>query len=92
MPKKSEKEDCVTFQFPLLTKSNNLAWMLKMCVNLQAQGMQNVVGHADDVKKCKDSDNATLILSPMIQAFVEARTFESKKLTPLYTKFGSTKR
>ena len=35
------------------------------------------------------SDKTTLILSPTIQAFVEARTLESKKLIPPYIKFGS---
>ena len=34
-------------QYPLLTKSNYAAWLIKMRVNLQAQGVWDAVEHGD---------------------------------------------
>ena len=44
---KTGKEGSVKLQYPLLTKSNYAAWLIKMCVNLQAQAMWNVIKHGD---------------------------------------------
>ncbi|XP_020585663.1 uncharacterized protein LOC110028241 [Phalaenopsis equestris] len=47
------KEGNVTLSYPLLTKSNYSVWALKMRVNLQAQGVWEVV-EQDEVEERKD--------------------------------------
>ena len=44
---KNGKEGNVVLQYLLLTRSNYIAWLIKMCVNLQAQGVWNAIEHGD---------------------------------------------
>ncbi|XP_022955161.1 inositol transporter 4-like isoform X3 [Cucurbita moschata] len=50
---KSGKEGSVMLQYLLLTKSNYTAWLIKMRVNLQAQGVWDVIEHGD-IEESKD--------------------------------------
>ena len=50
---KSEKEGSVMLQYPLLTKSNYVAWSTKIHVNLQTQGVWDAIEHGDKVKERK---------------------------------------
>ena len=62
-PIESRKEGSITLEYPLLTKSNYAAGLIKMHVNLQAQGAWDVIEHGD-FEECKD----TITLSTIYQA------------------------
>ena len=51
---RSETEGSVTLQYPLLTKSNYATRLIKMRVNLQAQGVWDAIKHGDEVEERKD--------------------------------------
>ena len=51
---RSRRKGSVTPQYPLLTKSNYVAWSIKMRVNLQAQGMWDAIEHGDKVEERND--------------------------------------
>ena len=50
---KSGKEGSVMLQYLLLTRSNYTVWLIKMHVNLQAQGVWDIIEHGD-IEELKD--------------------------------------
>ena len=48
------REGGVSLQYPLLTKSNYLAWAMKMQVYMEAQGVWEAIETRDDVETRKD--------------------------------------
>ena len=65
MPK-GGRERVMTLQYPLLTRSNYGAWLIKMWVNLQAQCVWNAIEHDED-----DEQTDRLALAAIYQGVSE---------------------
>ena len=49
-----EKERFVTLKYPMLTKCNHAAWVIKMKVFMMAQGVWEVIESPKTVNNCKE--------------------------------------